>query len=278
MKLKHGLIDKIAKMTTTEKDLYLYLCRHQEPNGKVIGVYYKDVIAECDMSKASYYNARNGLAAMGAIRYEVIQDDCNVLVIGNDFSDGNFKNYINLNREVFHKKKFKKLNGRETYFVLEMLKNSQRDEDGGVCKLQTGTLYDKYHKILNVTYRTIRSYLHMLKQFFSVGIKKGWYYIEYKKSVFDRKFDEDNPNRKVEDVWYIEQLIGATFRRNKKLPEVKDVAELIDIYKQFRPGATKQGLDISRLFVDALEEVLRSTTDKISFAYINKLINDRIWA
>ena len=87
-----------------------------------------------------------------------------------------------------------------------------------------------------------------------------------------------NPNRKVEDVWYIEQLIGATFRRNKKLPEVKDVAELIDIYKQFRPGATKQGLDISRLFVDALEEVLRSTTDKISFAYINKLINDRIWA
>lgn len=278
MKLKHGLIDKIAKMTTTEKDLYLYLCRHQEPNGKVIGVYYKDVIAECDMSKASYYNARNGLAAMGAIQYEVIQDDCNVLVIGNDFSDGNFKNYINLNREVFHKKKFKKLNGRETYFVLEMLKNSQRDEDGGVCKLQTGTLYDKYHKILNVTYRTIRSYLHMLKQFFSVGIKKGWYYIEYKKSVFDRKFDEDNPNRKVEDVWYIEQLIGATFRRNKKLPEVKDVAELIDIYKQFRPGATKQGLDISRLFVDALEEVLRSTTDKISFAYINKLINDRIWA
>lgn len=278
MKLKHGLIEKIAKMTTTEKDLYLYLCRHQEPNGKVIGVYYKDVIAECDMSKASYYNARNGLAAMGAIRYEVIQDDCNVLVIGNDFSDGNFKNYINLNREVFHKKKFKKLNGRETYFVLEMLKNSQRDEDGGVCKLQTGTLYDKYHKILNVTYRTIRSYLHMLKQFFSVGIKKGWYYIEYKKSVFDRKFDEDNPNRKVEDVWYIEQLIGATFRRNKKLPEVKDVAELIDIYKQFRPGATKQGLDISRLFVDALEEVLRSTTDKISFAYINKLINDRIWA
>lgn len=278
MKLKHGLIEKIAKMTTTEKDLYLYLCRHQEPNGKVIGVYYKDVIAECDMSKASYYNARNGLAAMGAIQYEVIQDDCNVLVIGNDFSDGNFKNYINLNREVFHKKKFKKLNGRETYFVLEMLKNSQRDEDGGVCKLQTGTLYDKYHKILNVTYRTIRSYLHMLKQFFSVGIKKGWYYIEYKKSVFDRKFDEDNPNRKVEDVWYIEQLIGATFRRNKKLPEVKDVAELIDIYKQFRPGATKQGLDISRLFVDALEEVLRSTTDKISFAYINKLINDRIWA
>lgn len=278
MKLKHGLIEKIAKMTTTEKDLYLYLCRHQEPNGKVIGVYYKDVIAECDMSKASYYNARNGLAAMGAIRYEVIQDDCNVLVIGNDFSDGNFKNYINLNREVFHKKKFKKLNGRETYFVLEMLKNSQRDEDGGVCKLQTGTLYDKYHKILNVTYRTIRSYLHMLKQFFSVGIKKGWYYIEYKKSVFDRKFDEDNPNRKVEDVWYIEQLIGATFRRNKKLPEVKDVAELIGIYKQFRPGATKQGLDISRLFVDALEEVLRSTTGKISFAYINKLINDRIWA
>lgn len=278
MKLKHGLIEKIAKMTTTEKDLYLYLCRHQEPNGKVIGVYYKDVIAECDMSKASYYNARNGLAAMGAIQYEVIQDDCNVLVIGNDFSDGNFKNYINLNREVFHKKKFKKLNGRETYFVLEMLKNSQRDEDGGVCKLQTGTLYDKYHKILNVTYRTIRSYLHMLKQFFSVGIKKGWYYIEYKKSVFDRKFDEDNPNRKVEDVWYIEQLIGATFRRNKKLPEVKDVAELIDIYKQFRPGATKQGLDISRLFVDALEEVLRSTTGKISFAYINKLINDRIWA
>lgn len=278
MKLKHGLIEKIAKMTTTEKDLYLYLCRHQEPNGKVIGVYYKDVIAECDMSKASYYNARNGLAAMGAIQYEVIQDDCNVLVIGNDFSDGNFNNYINLNREVFHKKKFKKLNGRETYFVLEMLKNSQRDEDGGVCKLQTGTLYDKYHKILNVTYRTIRSYLHMLKQFFSVGIKKGWYYIEYKKSVFDRKFDEDNPNRKVEDVWYIEQLIGATFRRNKKLPEVKDVAELIDIYKQFRPGATKQGLDISRLFVDALEEVLRSTTDKISFAYINKLINDRILA
>lgn len=278
MKLKHGLIEKIAKMTTTEKDLYLYLCRHQEPNGKVIGVYYKDVIAECDMSKASYYNARNGLAAMGAIQYEVIQDDCNVLVIGNDFSDGNFKNYINLNREVFHKKKFKKLNGRETYFVLEMLKNSQRDDDGGVCKLQTGTLYDKYHKILNVTYRTIRSYLHMLKQFFSVGIKKGWYYIEYKKSVFERKFDEDNPNRKVEDVWYIEQLIGATFRRNKKLPEVKDVAELIDIYKQFRPGATKQGLDISRLFVDALEEVLRSTTEKISFAYINKLINDRIWA
>lgn len=278
MKLKHGLIEKIAKMTTTEKDLYLYLCRHQEPNGKVIGVYYKDVIAECDMSKASYYNARNGLAAMGAIQYEVIQDDCNVLVIGNDFSDGNYKNYINLNREVFHKKKFKKLNGRETYFVLEMLKNSQRDDDGGVCKLQTGTLYDKYHKILNVTYRTIRSYLHMLKQFFSVGIKKGWYYIEYKKSVFERKFDEDNPNRKVEDVWYIEQLIGATFRRNKKLPEVKDVAELIDIYKQFRPGATKQGLDISRLFVDALEEVLRSTTEKISFAYINKLINDRIWA
>ncbi|MDD6168462.1 MAG: hypothetical protein PUB46_00090 [Lachnospiraceae bacterium] len=278
MKLKHGLIEKIAKMTTTEKDLYLYLCRHQEPDGKVTGVYYKDVIAECAMSKASYYNARNGLAAMGAIQYEVIQEDCNVLVVGNDFSDGNYKNYINLNREVFHRKKFKKLNGRETYFVLEMLKNSQRDENGGVCKLKTGTLYQKYHELLNVTYRTIRSYLHVLRQFFSVGIKNGWYYIEYKKSVFDARLDKNNPNRKAEDNWYIEQLIGATYRRNRRKPQNGDIANLVDIYKQFRPGATAQGLSISKLFVDALKEALKSANDNISFAYINKLINSRIMA
>lgn len=35
MKLKHDLIGKMANMTTTEKDLYLYLCRRQEADGRV---------------------------------------------------------------------------------------------------------------------------------------------------------------------------------------------------------------------------------------------------
>ena len=177
MKLKHDLIGKMANMTTTEKDLYLYLCRRQEADGRVRGVYHKDVAAECGMSSASFYNAKNGLAEKGAIRLEYKEKECDMIVIGNDFSDGRYTNYINLNRSVFHRKAFRKLNGRETYFVLEMLKNSQRSESGGCCKLAVGTLYSKYSQILKVKFRTIRHYLHVLKLFFSVGIVKGNYYI-----------------------------------------------------------------------------------------------------
>lgn len=265
-------------MTTTEKDLYLYLCRHQTLDGAVTGVYYRAVAAECGMSKASYYNARNGLAGKGFIRYQIIQDDCNVVVVGNDFSDKNFKGYINLNREVFHKRYFKKLNGRETYFVLEMLKNSHRGDAGGYYRQGTKEFYEKYMDILHIKARTLRAYLHVLKAFFSVGIKNGFYYIEYRKKVFDARLDQNNTERKREDQWYIEQIISATLRRKKRKPSGEDMEELTCLYRQYEPGAEDMGCSIREVFIQALEEAIAAAEEKISYAYINKLIKSQIYA
>lgn len=277
MKLKHDLIGKMANMTTTEKDLYLYLCRRQEADGRVRGVYHKDVAAECGMSSASFYNAKNGLAEKGAIRLEYKEKECDMIVIGNDFSDGRYTNYINLNRSVFHRKAFRKLNGRETYFVLEMLKNSQRSESGGCCKLAVGTLYSKYSQILKVKFRTIRHYLHILKLFFSVGIVKGNYYIEYRRGVFDPKPE----NRKAELNWSIEQMLRSVFRRYKTEQRQEDTRDLISLFKQFKKISEDNGLSGSAynsLFVWAVEEAVKVKTEKLSLAYVNKLICDAIYA
>ena len=169
------------------------------------------------------------------------------------------------------------MNGRETYFVLEMLKNSQRSESGGCCKLAVGTLYSKYSQILKVKFRTIRHYLHVLKLFFSVGIVKGNYYIEYRRGVFDPKPE----NRKAEINWSIEQMIQSVYRRYKRKQTQEDTRELISLFKQFKKASDDNGLSGSaynNLFVRAVEEAVKATTERLSIAYVNKLICDGIYA
>ena len=61
----------------------------------------------------------------------------------------------------------------------------------------TQKFYEVFTKLLHVTKRVIRCYLHSLRRFFSVGIKDGLYYITLLHSVFAQEEEKGKKHRSM---------------------------------------------------------------------------------
>lgn len=269
MKIKYEIVPKLNTLTSKEMDLLFYLAKRQnEKTGFVEGVYYRDVIKQTAMCKQSFYNALKGLEEKEIISVEKLTDmDYNVYILENTFpNDAEYKKgYVNLNRKVFQRDGFKKLTAHEKYMLLEFMKITH-ENSSSMC-IGVEKLYKKYMGLLKVSKRVIRGYLHRLKEFFSIGIKNGKYYITYKHSIFEKC------NGKAEEVWYLEhQVKKECWRQHTECKEevLKDVVEVI---KQYRPqtSGTKEIVPLImyciRQSVDGIERKKR----KLNAAYINKL-------
>lgn len=121
----------------------------------------------------------------------------------------------------------------------------------------------------------VRSYLHSLRAFFSVGIVKGIYYITYKRSVFNQKQGEQE---KQEHEFFASAIVRRNKIRKYDQVELSETAKLI---KQYRGIAHDAGYNIkSRTSLETIsltnkdfskvvrEEVTKyyncSNTDKLS--------------
>lgn len=243
MRIKYRLLDKIKNLTSTEMDFLLYIATKQDLSGRVVGVHNQDVCRNTGMCKQSFYTAMRGLEKKSIITitrnskidYDITIRD-NAFLEKENFQEG----YINLQRRVFHRKQFKRLKAKEKWLLMYFLHITH--ENSTSYRIGTKTFYQKFTKLLGVTERVIRSYLHHMRTFFSVGIVKGKYYITYLHSVF-----QPRENIGVEQVEH-ENFIAACIRRNKiKKVDSYHFCETAKLIKQYRQIAGAAGRDIYKI-------------------------------
>ena len=220
MKLRYQVIPKLNKLSNSEMKLFIYLVQSEnQSTGLVEGVYYRDVMKYTGICKQSFYNALKGLEEKKIVTVQKNSDvDYDVLILDNacpteqERSEG----YINLNRKVF-----------------EFLKRTH--ESRGSMRIKVKHFYEEFMKMLGVKERVLRSYLHNLKKFFSIGIKDGNYFITYLHSVF-KKYNVSEPGWKAERSWHLEQLVKKECHRlhiSYSVEALADTAYLAVQYKEY---------------------------------------------
>lgn len=283
MKIKYTIISKLNTLSAKEMDLFFYLCMNMNQHtGYVEGVYYRDVMKVAGMCKQSFYNALKGLEEKEIVRVEKLSEvDYNVLILDNDFPDAEArsKGYVKLNRKAFRKKEFWKLKAHEKYMLLEFLKGTH--ENGHSIRIGVETLYENYTKLLGVSKRVIRGYLHNLRKFFSIGIKDGKYFITYLHSVFS---DDRRRQKKSEESWYREHLVRKECWRNHieyNEEEMIKLAYLPRQYKEFVDGQSEiekimGAAKVLMLCIRTSIEGIRQKDRQLQPKYIHKLMRKAI--
>ena len=274
MRIKYSFIDKLKNLTSTEMDLFLYIAKYQRLNGFVAGVHNQNVCKATGMCKQSFYTAMRGLERKEIVKISRTSDiDYDFLILGNDFTgDDAFKagceGYIDLSRSIFHKKQFKQLKAKEKWLLLYFLHCTH--DNSSSYRIGTGNFYKKFCTLLGVTKRMVRSYLHSLRAFFSVGIVKGIYYITYKRSVFNQKQGEQEKQEH-------EFFASALLRRNKiRKYNQEALAETAKLIKQYRGIAHDSGYNIFDVLEKAVRESIPDESKpkdrKLSYKYVHKLV------
>ena len=278
MRIKYSLIDKLKNLTSTEMDLFLYIAKYQRLNGFVAGVHNQNVCKATGMCKQSFYTAMRGLERKEIVKISRTSDiDYDFLILGNDFTgDDAFKagceGYIDLSRSIFHKKQFKQLKAKEKWLLLYFLHCTH--DNSSSYRIGTGNFYKKFCTLLGVTKRMVRSYLHSLRAFFSVGIVKGIYYITYKRSVFNQKQGEQEKQEH-------EFFASALLRRNKiRKYNQEALAETAKLIKQYRGIAHDSGYNIFDVLEKAVRESIPDESKpkdrKLSYKYVHKLVRETL--
>lgn len=237
MKVSYEIIDKLHELNRVEWDLFLYIVKTEDQaTGSVEGVFYLDVMQHTGMCKQSFYNALRGLKEKNVITYEKNSDvDYDIRIPGNEFPNEKSltKGYVNLNRRAFHSKEFKQLKPYEKYLLMYFLKCTH--EGRGSMKIGFQRFYEKFTKLLHISEKVLRSYLHSLKKFFSIGLKDGKYYITYLHSAF-KQLAAGDAAWKSERSWYLEGLIKKECHRlhiSYEKQELEDVAYLPVQYQNY---------------------------------------------
>lgn len=250
MRIKYCLLEKMANLTRSEMDLLLYIATKQDLSGFVPGVHNQDVVRTTGMCKQSFYTSMRGLEKKGLIRiFRATNFDYDITILDNDFSyEGAFhEGYVNLQRKVFHTKKFRSLKAREKFMLMYFLKITH--ENSSSYRIGTQMFYNKFAATLRVTKRVVRYYLHALRDFFSVGIKNGIYYITYRHSVFQSVIDVGT------EAMEHENFIQVCCRRNRirraSSKQIQDTARLI---KQYRKEAERQRYSIYEVLKLAIRQ------------------------
>ncbi len=254
MKVSFLLIRKpnMAKLSNVGMSLLFYLLIHQDEKGKVWGVHYKDVVKATGMCKQSFYNAMQELYKKELIKKPEKIDDgsyYNIFIHDNDFSDKDFDTgYVNLQRKVFHKEKFKKLKSHEKYLVLYFMMRTY--ENTIRFKIKPKNLYKNLMELFGVTKRVVRSYIHSIRKYFSVGIKSGLYYITYESGELNEKTGKA-------ERFYRDRAFVIYLKNKNKIKTVsekeKEIDQLAELIYQYRQTAVKKGKDIKSVF----ERVIR---------------------
>jgi len=264
-----------AKLTKCEMSLMLFLSFYQDEYGQVYGVHYKEVSEKTGMSYQEFYNAKNSLEEKGFIHCEKSNRiDHDITILNNSFftEEDAKRGYINTGHNIFHTKEFYQMKAGAMLLAMKMMKNTY--DDRGYFRIGVQKFYEKYTQIFGVTKRVLRSYLKQLKQFFSIGIKDGKYYIEPKKIIY-RKHGE-----KSEAECLREQRTEALLRRSRiKNAAGKDIEEIRTFFKQYGPKAADKGKKLFSLIDKAIEnsiEILNEAKKGKKQRFLNTALIHRL--
>lgn len=269
MKIKVSLLLKwcTCKLTKKEYEFLIFIARYQDCYGHVRGIYYKDIMENCSMSQMTFYTILRSLKQKGLIDYKRMNKDYDITILNNDFSyEGSWnEGYINLNKIVFEEEKFKKLRVNEKILLMIFMRNTYVNK--GIYRVGTNKFYDDYTKLLGVTKKVLRSYLHSLKEFFNIWTQKGKYFIKFVSNTFKEKSETETDQ-------YLGHIVQIGCRRNKVVVDstatVKDTMQLI---KQYRQQAKEAGQNIFEVLNSCLAECKNGI---LNSKYIHKLIRQAI--
>lgn len=255
-------------------NLLLELCKNQDEHGYVNGVHYLGYSKKAHFVEQSFYNALTGLCEKGLVSSLDSNDGYfNLKVKYNDFSDGinsYRRGYVDLKREIFHKKKWiEDLSSHEKLFVLLLRKYTH--ENHSSFKIKPNNFYKKFCELFGVTRRVIREYKKNICKFFSIGIKNGLYYITYLHSVFNPKLD--HPERFYKDLAYIEFVVKKLKIRGSTEYEREQTANLMHQYKNM---CNENGEDIKTVIINAIYHSTKDFKQKerhLNYKFLNNLIN-----
>lgn len=249
-----------SKLTRCEINFLLCVSRYQDQGGHVRGVYYREIAKEMHSSYPQFYAAMRSLEAKGFLLCEKNSYyDYDITILGNDYRKNDIyedtkenlkrKPYINTRHEIFYSGAFLKMKPGAQLLAMDFMGLTRLNKN--THKIGTENFFEKYKGLLGVTKRTLRVYLTQLKEFFSIGIKGGLYWIRAKVHVY-----RDGGNTEMEN--YNEQQIRTECRRNKiKVMDETEVKEVRKLFQQYGRQAAAAGRDI----LEIVREGIRHSID-----------------
>ena len=281
MKIKNNILENLIGLTECEWKLFEYLVRRQDEKGFIYGVHNKSVCQQMKMSKQSFYNSLRGLAKKNIITYvpgttikytpkrstpnniddntvdewdglQPVSIDFNVTIIGNDFSyEGAYsEGYISIQRKMYKSNEFKKLKPNEKFLVFWLAHITNERTQSYKRKIKE--FYAQYSKMLNVSKRTVHSYIENIKDLFQIWIKRGILYIKYKSEMFKKN---SNQNTKTNSNYnFVEALARQLQIKKASKTQIRDTAALM---KQYEESAETHGSNIKGLIIIALSACAR---------------------
>lgn len=248
-----NLIEK--RVTSKELDFILHISRYQNEAGEVKGVFYRD-FSDC-MSVQSFYDVKNSLQKKNIIGVKRNSDiDYDITILGNDFTDKDFSvGYISTSHAVFKNRKFKALKANEKLLVMDLMKITYSNK--GSWQIAGNKFFERYQELFGVTLRVIRSYMHSIKQFFHVSLRKFKYLIIPKPDIYQNQ----EPGEKSGNQIYAESIVRTLCRRARiKEYGKKDLEDTATLIWQYQKRFQSLSMDI----VDALAEALNKSLSIIT--------------
>lgn len=258
-KIKYDFLMRLyaAKLSKAELNTVLYLCIHQDNQGSVTGVHYQDVIKEISYKDSkkkcpqTFYNVLRSLQEKGIIScvHNKEAGDYDVMLTGNDFSDGDYScGYISLRKMFISRRCFKKLKANEVLLILKLLYLCQSNR--GKFVIGREKFLQTYMDKLGVKKRAVERYLHMLRYYFTVRL-------ENKKYIFVPKNFMQHNIKKSDETFYNEYIVKTMARRNRirKMSE-EEIAETAKLIHQYENIAGNSGMNIWEVFKDCLKNSL----------------------
>ncbi len=195
---KLGIIVKqklnMEDLTSTELNLFLYICRFQDDFGRVVGIHYKKTCKLLNINTQSFYNALRGLQDKAIITYKRNKCDYDIEIIDNSWDEicKAEKGYISVRNPMLMDERFLALPVKNKLFAMELIREEHIRQERTKGSFTSNSLRNnidkfitKWTKMFRVTERTIRAYLSKLKKWFNVyfDVEANKCYITFKKNT-----------------------------------------------------------------------------------------------
>jgi len=255
-KLSKQVLDKMIERHVTGKeiDYLLETSRHQDNFGRVKGVYYKEVAEQMGLSYMQFYNVQKSLVEKGIIHVEKNNyHDYDITILDNAYpnpeEDVKKKPYVNTNHDVFYTEEFRKMKPGAKLLTMYLMYVTRMNETNRFNSFKIGVqkLFEKFTGMLEVSKRVIRVYLTQIREFFSIGIVEGLYYITPKKKIYR------SVGRKSEQANFSEHEVAVICRRNRiKIEKEKDLEDVGKLISQYGPWAESHGKNILKIIAEGI--------------------------
>lgn len=249
-----------SRLTSSEVNILLYLSHRQSDEGKIYGVYYRDVCSALHISIDTFYTAIDSLVKKQILRREKPSyGDADLTIIGNDFGQpGAYQEgYLNMGHALFSDEAFLSRKAAEKLIAMKFLIVCGASKTGKYW-LPTEAFYGNFGERFGVSRRTLRKYLSRLRQFFNISLAGKVYIITPKKEIcYAEKEQIILPS---DQELFADQLMRTACRRNRACYTAGTYRDTKTLIRQY---LTKLRTKMASVFLDAVADSIRKANETI---------------